>query len=354
MVELFLRKRERFFQEGHGPFVMKRQQGPGRFLHFLFLRRLGLGQKLGIPRAGIVTAQFPGFVEHVLQHLSVHGTSFFLHVAGKSGQQAFQVSPGAQAFQKSPVFFRIGSFRHGREGPHGRGMALFRSPGKCLNSQIPPFLPARIVLRNGIAQGKGQLTHARQQDRFGIPAVLLQGSKSGGRVFLQPVRFDEGKLGQGVLVPLGCLLFQRRQITLQIFRGKIRNRVQGRHGIHISLFRQLAAVGKPSRVLRPHGGGFENSENPVGVRHHQPRCRMPGLLRRFLEKALHMLQAGQRQVAPVQVIKPHPVLPCQHIGAEIARQGLVEKFSVSPPSVHGQSVQMRWLNLSGFSGRRLR
>ena len=85
-------------------------------------------------------------------------------------------------------------------------MALFRSPGKCLNSQIPPFLPARIVLRNGIAQGKGQLTHARQQDRFGIPAVLLQGSKSGGRVFLQPVRFDEGKLGQGVLVPLGCLL----------------------------------------------------------------------------------------------------------------------------------------------------
>lgn len=104
MVEFFLRKRERFFQEGHGPFVMKRQQGPGRFLHFLFLRRLGLGQKLGIPRAGIVAAQFPGFVEHVLQHLSVHGTGLFLHVAGKSGQQAFQVSPGAQAFQKSLVF----------------------------------------------------------------------------------------------------------------------------------------------------------------------------------------------------------------------------------------------------------
>ena len=80
---------------------------------------------------------------------------------------------------------------------------------------------------------------------------------------------------------------------------------------------------------------------------------MPGLLRRFLEKALHVLQAGQGQVAPVQVIKPHPVLPCQHIGTKIARQGLVEKFSVSPPSVHGQLVQMRGLNLSGFSGRRL-
>ncbi|QAA53847.1 hypothetical protein C1O50_12070 [Akkermansia muciniphila] len=89
-------------------------------------------------------------------------------------------------------------------------------------------------------------------------------------------------------------------------------------------------------MFRLHGLRLENPENPVRIRHHELGCRMAGCRGRITEKMLHMFQAGQRQVSTVQVIKPHPVFPGQHIGTEVSSRGFVQHFPVRPAAVHRQ------------------
>ena len=199
-----------------------------------------------------------------------------------------------------------------------------------MNGRIPPS-PAVLAV-----QGKGQFPYPRQKNRFGVFPVLLQGLDNVGGIFLQPIHFDESELGQRILVAGSGLLFQGGQVASQLGFRKIRDGVQGRNGIHVSLFRKLAAGSQPFRMFRLHGLRLENPENPVRIRHHELGCRMAGCRGRITEKMLHMFQAGQRQVSTVQVIKPHPVFPGQHIGPEVSSRGFVQHFPVRPAAVHRQ------------------
>ncbi|CDD93484.1 unknown [Akkermansia sp. CAG:344] len=315
---------------------MKGQQVQGGLAQLLLLWWLRFGNQLGVPGVGIIAAQLAGLVKQGLEQVAVHGSPFLLHAAGEVAQQGFQISPGAQFRQKLSGLLRGSTLRHLRQQAHGCRVSLLRGLGKGLDGHVPPLPAVRIVAGGPPAQGKGQFPHPGQKNRFGVFPVLLQGLKHLAGVFLQPVHPDKGKLGKRVLVAGGGFLFQRGEVALQLGFRQVRNGVQRRDGVQVSLLGQLAAGVQPFRVLRLHGLRLENPENPVGVRHHELGSRMTGFGGRFTEEMLHVLQAGQRQVPPVQVIKPHPVLPGQHVGPEVSRGSLAEQFPVRPAAVHGQ------------------